>query len=57
MRIYEVHFAHKKHGANWSRRKVAVRGFVLDAIRKALKRENGQARNLRVEEVRLLATE
>ena len=56
MRIYEVNFAHVRYGENWSREKVAVRGFVPAAIKRALSTQNGQARNLRVESVRFLAS-
>jgi len=56
MRIYQVGFAHVRYGLNWSSRKVAVRGFAQEAIKKALKQENGQAKLLRIEEVKLLAS-
>ena len=56
MRIYEVNFAHVRYGTNWSREKVAVNGYAPAAIKKALSVQNGQARNLRVESVHLLAS-
>lgn len=56
IRLYEVSFAHRRHGTNWAWSRVAVRGFALAAIRKALSREGRNRRNLRVEEVRLITT-
>lgn len=58
MRIYDVNFAHIKHGANFSRRRVAVRGFVEQAIKKALTAPDIKAykSQLRVESVELVAS-
>ena len=55
MRIYEVEFYHCRYGRNWSSEKVAVRGFAKEAIRKALSIQNGQARYLRIAQVKLIA--
>ena len=58
MRIYQVNYAHARHGSNWSSKRVAVRGWANDAIKKAnltfdVKRWKGA---LRVESVELLAS-
>ena len=55
MRIYEVEFHHTRYGARWSASRVAVRGFAKEAMKKALRLQNGQARHMRVSEVRLIA--
>lgn len=57
IRLYEVSFSHKYYGKNWSASCVAVRGFALAAIKKALSWEGSDRRNLRVEEVRLIGME
>jgi diacylglycerol kinase len=57
MRMYEVNFAHRTHGKQWSRRIVAVKGYALSAIRKALKQENDLRTRLYVESVHLIAEE
>ena len=54
MRIYDVNFAHIRYGENWSRERVAVRGFVKEAIKKAeqqgdVKKWNGKLRVVSVE--------
>ena len=56
MRIYEVTYAHVKDGPHFVARRVAVRGWATDAIKKAnvhrdIKYWKGK---LRVESVRLL---
>ena len=59
MRIYDVNFGHMRHGENWSRVRVAVRGYAKEAIIKAerdpdVKKWNGR---LRVVSVELVASE
>ena len=58
MRIYDVNFGHVRHGEDWSRERVSTRGYVPEAIAKAIKRPgvrkfNGQ---LRVVSVDLVAS-
>jgi len=55
MKIYEVNFAHVRFGKSYSSVKVHTRGFVPDAIKKALKAEGKFSKSLRIEEVKLLA--
>jgi hypothetical protein len=61
-RIYEVTFAHIKKGRTWSRRQVAVDGYVEEAIEKAKQLLTtsvlltpSEKKFLKAEEVRLLA--
>lgn len=58
MRIYEIGFAHRAYGENWSSTRVCVRGYADEAIKMAkrlpdVKKWNGA---LRVESVKLLAS-
>lgn len=55
MRIYEVNFGHRKYGKRWSQESVSVKGYALDAIRRAVKMQNGTGKQLYVESVHLIA--
>ncbi len=58
MRLYEVQFSHPEHGTNFTARTVCVRGFVPEAIVKAVKTESRVwGKVLRVEQVRLIGQE
>lgn len=58
MRIYDVHYAHVRFGGNFSRCRVAVRGYAQDAIRRASKHHDvvKLKKALRVESVELIAS-
>jgi hypothetical protein len=54
MNIYEVSFGHKRWGSNWSVENIAVKGFVLAAISKAMRLKKN-SKQLYITSVELLA--